>query len=224
MLYLELGITPIRFIIMSRRLMFYHYILNEDSDSLLYKFYKLQARKPVKNDWCLTINENLNELKISLTEHQIQNMSKIAFQKIVKESIQNAALNYLVKMKNIHSKVAHICYDSLKMQDYLKPSIFSSDLAKFTFLCRSRMLLVGENYKHGQNVTTCPLCNDHSKSDSQLHLLKCSKLNISNIVDKRAPDYEDLFCQNTTKKHTVAEFLKQNFTKRTKLIINQEES
>ena len=108
MLYLELGITPIRFIIMSRRLMFYHYILNEDSDSLLYKFYKLQARKPVKNDWCLTINENLNELKIFLTEHQIQNMSKIAFQKIVKESIQNAALNYLKKMKNSHSKVIHI--------------------------------------------------------------------------------------------------------------------
>ena len=85
------------------------------------------------------------------------------------------------------------------------------------------MLLVGENYKHGQNVTTCPLCNDHSECDSQLHLLKCSKLNISNIVDKRAPDYEDLFCQNTTKKHTVAELLKQNITKRTKLI-NQEES
>ena len=69
MLYLELGITPIRFIIISRRLMFYHYILNEDSDALLYRFYKAQAKEPVKNDWSLTINENLNELKISLTEY-----------------------------------------------------------------------------------------------------------------------------------------------------------
>ena len=223
MLYLELGVTPIRFIIMSRRLMFYHYILNEDSDALLYKFYKVQAEKPVKNDWSLTINENLKELKIPLTEYQIQNMSKIAFQKIVKESIQNAALNYLVNLKNSHSKVAHIFYDELKMQDYLEPSIFSADLAKFTFLCRSRMLLVGENYKHGQNVTTCPLCSDHSDLDSQLHLLKCSKLNTSNIVDNRAPVYEDLFCQNITKKHIVAEFLRKFFTKRSKLI-NQDEN
>ena len=59
--------------------------------------------------------------------------------------------------------------------------------------------------------------------DSKLHLFKCSKLNTSNFVDKRAPVYEDLFCQNTTKKHIVAEFLRKNFTKRSKLI-NQDEN
>ena len=35
MLYLETGSRPIRFIIMSRRLMFLHYILNEDNKSLV---------------------------------------------------------------------------------------------------------------------------------------------------------------------------------------------
>ena len=49
-LYLELGVTPIRYIIMSRRIMFYHYILNENNESLIYKFYKVQAKKHVKND------------------------------------------------------------------------------------------------------------------------------------------------------------------------------
>ena len=103
MLYLELGLTPIRYIIMSRRLMFYHYILNEDSESLINKFYKLQARKPVKNDWSLTISENLKELKIPLTENQIQSMSKNAFKKKVKDSINNASFDYLIKLKNTHS-------------------------------------------------------------------------------------------------------------------------
>ena len=53
MLYLELGAIPIRFIVMSRRLMFHHYILNEDNDSLINKFYNIQSRKPVKNDWSI---------------------------------------------------------------------------------------------------------------------------------------------------------------------------
>ena len=222
MLYLELGITPIRYIIMSRRLMFYHYILNEDSDSLIYKFYKLQAKKPVKNDWSLTISKNLQELKILLTEIQIQSLSKSAFKKIVKESVQNAALNYLLKLKNTHSKVAHISYNTLKMQDYLEPGIFHADLAKFTFQCRSRMVLVGENYKQGQNITICPLCNIDSERDSQQHMMKCSKLNINDVVGGNRPLYEDLFMPNTEGKQIVAEFLKRNFMKRTKLLNEKE--
>ena len=37
-LYLELGVTPIRHIVMSRRLSFYHDILKQSSDSLLLQF------------------------------------------------------------------------------------------------------------------------------------------------------------------------------------------
>ena len=168
------------------------------------------------------MSQNLEELKISLTEYQIQNLSKSAFQKIVKESVRNAAFNYLIKLKNTHSKIAHISYETLKMQDYLEPSIFSADLAKFTFQCRSRMLAVGENYKNGQNISICPVCIIPSELDSQLHLLKCSKLNINNIVGESSPAYEDLFCQNIEKKHIVADFLKRNFTKRMRLV-NQAE-
>ena len=38
MLYLELGVSPIRSILRSRRLNFLHYILNEETDSLIYTF------------------------------------------------------------------------------------------------------------------------------------------------------------------------------------------
>ena len=40
MLYLELGVSPIRNIIRSRRLNFLHYILHEEKQSLMYKFPK----------------------------------------------------------------------------------------------------------------------------------------------------------------------------------------
>ena len=50
-LYLEMGCLPIRFIIKTRRLMFLHYILNQNENSLIYRFFKAQKQNPVKGDW-----------------------------------------------------------------------------------------------------------------------------------------------------------------------------
>ena len=88
MLYLELGIAPIRFIVMSRRMMFYHYILNEDDTSLIYKFYKVQLDKAVKNDWCLQVKENLATLRMYKTEDQIRKLSEETFKNIVNSEIK----------------------------------------------------------------------------------------------------------------------------------------
>ena len=104
------------------------------------------------------------------------------------------------------------------MQDYLQPNMFPADLAKFTFLCRSRLLTVGENYRQGQNMTTCPLCQNYTEADSQLHLLKCVKLNSKTIVNTKSPVYEDLFGQSIDRNLIVAAFLKRNYSERVKLI------
>ena len=88
MLYLELGVIPIRFIVMSRRLMFQHYLLNEEDSSLVNNFYKLQSRKSVKNDWSLTVKQNLETLEIALSEEHIKNMSEPAYKTIVNSAIK----------------------------------------------------------------------------------------------------------------------------------------
>ena len=91
MLYLELGIIPIRYIIMSRRMMFYHYILNEDKNSLIHKFYKIQFDKAARNDWCLTVKENLETLRINNTEEQIKKLSEESFKILVNSAIKKEA-------------------------------------------------------------------------------------------------------------------------------------
>ena len=45
MLYLETGSWPLRYVIMSRRLMFLHYLLNEDESSLVFMFLQAQIKK-----------------------------------------------------------------------------------------------------------------------------------------------------------------------------------
>ena len=48
MLYLELGCTPIRFIIMLRRIMFLHYMLHEDPNCLIQRVLQAQIAQPSK--------------------------------------------------------------------------------------------------------------------------------------------------------------------------------
>ena len=50
MLYLELGCVPIRFILISRRIMYLQYLLNQEETSLLHKFSKAQLENPSQGD------------------------------------------------------------------------------------------------------------------------------------------------------------------------------
>ena len=202
---------------MSRRLMFYHYIINQDKKSLIYKFYKSQCRKTVKDDWCLTVQEDLETLEIKLTEEKIQKLSNVSFKKLVNTAIKKEAFKYLLNIKNSHRKVLHIPYKNLEMQDYLLPSNISSEMAKFTFLCRSRMLAVGANFKEGRKNPFCPVCKIVTVYDSQNHLMLCTKLNVNIVTIQQMPEYDDLFKSTLKKKMYVVKVLRENFQKRTKL-------
>ena len=57
LLYLELGVTPLHYIIQARRLLFLHYIVTRKEDYLLKKFFHAQNREPCKNDWVATIKK-----------------------------------------------------------------------------------------------------------------------------------------------------------------------
>ena len=49
-LYLELGCIPIRFLIMQRRLIFLHSLLQEEGESLLFKVLNSQIEEPIRQD------------------------------------------------------------------------------------------------------------------------------------------------------------------------------
>ena len=76
-MYLELGWTPIRFLLKSRRIMFLHYLLNEKTDSLLFKFFQAQLNSQIKGDWILTVKQDMIDIKLNhYTFNQIKQMSK----------------------------------------------------------------------------------------------------------------------------------------------------
>ena len=79
LLYLELGLLPLRFIIQSRRLSFLKYILNQEEKSLIKQVFKEQTRNPLKSDRVKVVEKDLRKLKIELTKEEITCMSKNRF-------------------------------------------------------------------------------------------------------------------------------------------------
>ena len=58
MLYLEMGIIPIKYVIISRRINYFKHILNSSLHELIRKAFEAQRRKPIRNDRVLTLEEN----------------------------------------------------------------------------------------------------------------------------------------------------------------------
>ena len=87
------------YIIMSRRLMFLHYILNEDKKSLIYRCLEAQMRNPVRNDWILTVWEDFEELDIALDIETISTLSIGCYRKFLFKKIEDRVLHYLNEMK-----------------------------------------------------------------------------------------------------------------------------
>ena len=67
-LYLETGSLPIRFVIKKRRISYLYHLLTRDTDELISKFYFAQKRKPVKDDWALTVKYDMIDIDLGLNE------------------------------------------------------------------------------------------------------------------------------------------------------------
>ena len=96
LLYLELGLVPVSYIIKGRRLMFLHHILHQKKDSLLHRFFMTQMKFPTQNDWVSTVLEDIVELDISLELKESEEMSKERFKSIVQEKVKSKAFEYLI--------------------------------------------------------------------------------------------------------------------------------
>ena len=69
LLYLEMGMIPLKYIIQARRLMFLRYILTQEEDSLLLKFFNAQRREPCKIDWVTTVLNDLETLELDYSTY-----------------------------------------------------------------------------------------------------------------------------------------------------------
>ena len=66
LLYLELSILPIRYVIQIRRFLYFQHILKQKKDSLLYRFFMAQLTNPTHRDWVSQVLQELEETNIKI--------------------------------------------------------------------------------------------------------------------------------------------------------------
>ena len=84
MMFLELGVVTLRDIIRQRRLNYLKYILDQESDSMLFKVFEKQSQKRTKKDWITTALADLELLDLTVTFAEIQEMNKLKWKSMVK--------------------------------------------------------------------------------------------------------------------------------------------
>ena len=90
-------------------------------DEMLSRVFWTTVKEPLKNDWILTVKENLNELGLDDDLEIIGNKKKHKFKKEIRKAIKIRAHKYLldtIERKNL-KKINNIIYTSLDMQKYI---------------------------------------------------------------------------------------------------------
>ena len=194
--YLETSTIPVRFLLIKKRLSYYWNILQREDDELVKKVYCSQKSFSVKKDWFLQVKSDLEECQIDMSECEIASMTKYSFSKLVNEKINLIAAQYLIGLKDRHSKSLHLKY-STEMQPYLRNENLTIQNKKLMFKIKNRLIDVKINFKKKYNNNLeCRLCS--LPEESQAHLMKCSKI----IEDEEVKtaignfSYEDLFSSN----------------------------
>ena len=114
MLFLELGCVPFRNIIKKRRILFLHYILNEDPKSMMNRFLMTQIQNKKPKDWITKVLEDLKEINLKLEDIKV--MKKSALKIVLNRLITDKAFEELTNKKLSHSKVMNIQHKKLEMQ------------------------------------------------------------------------------------------------------------
>ena len=214
LLYLEMGLVPISYIIKERRLLFMHHILRQKEDSLVFRFFMAQLNSPTNNDWVSTVLEDLEMLDFQLEIGDIKEMKKGQFKAIVKEKVKSGAFQYLLNKKagriSENAKGKLLEYNDLEMSEYLytKENNFSIDEKKWLFKCRLEDIDISQKWNNEN--TLCPHCPN--LEFDQKHLFECQYLLGKNEIITYIPKYEDMFIGDLEEQIYASRIMKEHYT------------
>ena len=217
MLYLELGCTPFRELISKRRILFLHYILNQEKESMIRHFFEVQLKDPKQKDWVNTVRKDLEELKLGLNMEDIKNMKKSSLKRTLNKAILDKAMQRLNTLKENHSKVKGITHSKLKMQNYFKSNRhrISQEESQMIFKMRSRVTNVKMNYKGNYENLDCSVCN--KENESQKHIIECSEILKHRKDMTKVIEYEKLFGENVRIQKEIVNCFMENMKMKSEL-------
>ena len=204
-LYLESGAIPIRFTIMSRRILYLKVLLQRDDDELTKKIYETQKENPSNGDFSELVQADLKYLSDHLTESYVRSKSLESLKTEIKTLIRKKAFEYLTSKQTKHSKIKNIKYSELKTQHYVVSPIFTNEEVSVLYALRSRMIQTKVNFLSKHQNLQCPLCQSHT--DDQQHIMHCNEISkqfTSKYTSRNNCTYSDIFSDDVHKQKEIA--------------------
>ena len=102
-------------------------------------------------------------------------MKKAEFQNLVKKKIRNLSKEYLITLRNKHSKSEYLLHEN-SIKDYLRSNQLSTDEKKLLFAMKTKTVNVKTNYSNGYSNMQCRLCKAQGEDECEIHLMKCVQI------------------------------------------------
>jgi hypothetical protein len=167
---LELGVIPVRNVIMAKRLNFLHYILNENTSSIIHQLYEVLKSDSRRGDFYNLVQKDLKKLNINMDDNTIREYSPVQWKKYVRSKVKENVLQNLTHENSMLEKTKDITFSELKLNDYLVENR-SINLSRIIFSLRSKTLDIKtwQPWKYFDNL--CVMCE--LKEESISHFLNC---------------------------------------------------
>ena len=128
---LVLGVIPVKFLLVKKRMVFLQYILKESTSSIIKQVFEALKLDSRKGDFVNLTNKDLFDLDICQTNNEIECLSTLNWKKLGKMKTNEAALTYLTKENKKKDETNTIIFPNLKLSEYHITSISHQSLKPF---------------------------------------------------------------------------------------------
>ena len=200
-IYLELGVIPLRYHLIRRRILYLHDIMNRNADELTTMVVEAQKVKSYKGDFYPQVMEDMIELGITNDDLA---QGKETLREKLKAKSKECAFKELIEKAKSHTKIREDIYTNLDGAMHYNNSRFTPDVSNLIFRLRTRTFMVKNNFRNNyRNTNTlCPLCEEHN--DDQDHLLQCCKI-LAEYKRKITCKMDDIYSNNESILFTAAQ-------------------
>ena len=210
----ELGIVPVRYVIMKKRLQFLHHILTESTETLIRQVFDVLNEDSRKGDFVYLTNHDKIELEIDLSNEEISSISKWSWKKYLREKVTKAAFKFLIEDNDRKEKTRDIKFYQLQMNEYLFQNE-NTNISQVIFSIRSKTLDL-KTWRPWQYKND--LCVKCGKSPETMdHFVSC-------VAYGKEIEYSWTYIleDDTEKQKYIAKFISVRHNERKKIIEKQE--
>ena len=197
-LHLETGTLDVSSVMAVRRMCYLKTVLNKPETELIRRVYIAMKENPLKSDWSEQIKKDFSLINEEIDEAKIASQSDNVYKKHIKEQMRKFALQKFNRMKEKHSKIKDLTYESLgKPQGYITSNLLNNKQTGIIVNLRSRCVRsFRNNFKTMHPVyQSCPLCE--IVPDTQEHALQCQSIKAymtkKELEELQSVRYEHLF-------------------------------